>query len=405
MLLFWRIRYLDSRDKQFKDRDLLLDTDRLDPVTKAAVELCCEMERPGGGRAMLRYRHVFREEKHSGDELNKLVERHSAMNMFCVPEYFEDENGKQLTRKQMGVILTGNPNAVMLPAGTKQHDIEFMFTPKPDVDLDQIQIPKADLNALAYFRRDFRELEASSFLAEGPGTLRVAGWMPPAAQTAVSGDEITSFVMVFRRLYMLKEPGNFPKAAEAFAGALLPHPVARWVEGVAAEYQKDLNTVPDMVPIQKKGQVTFTRKRLIDVFLNTQYAHQGEESQKRQYAECLAQVDSQREVLFWLFLKSMWECSLHIRNAGVQIASFTEHYCKCHGLTPSPVEFASEYIGMGQLEKKGDREVRILREKAEELAVTLWKNAGGPEGGHVRFFDQAVAQLRAATGEPEETAP
>jgi hypothetical protein len=26
MLLFWRIRYLDTRDKAFKDRDLWLDT-------------------------------------------------------------------------------------------------------------------------------------------------------------------------------------------------------------------------------------------------------------------------------------------------------------------------------------------------------------------------------------------
>jgi len=405
VLLFWRIRYLDSRDKQFKDRDLLLDTDRLDPVTKAAVELCSEMERPGGGRAMLRYRHLFREEKHSGDELNKLVERHGGMNMFCVPEYFEDENGKELTRKQMGVILTGDPNAVMFPAGTKQHDIEFMFTPKPDVDLDQIKIPQADLNALAYFSRDFREMKASSFMAEGPGTLAGAGWIEPFVQTATSDDEIKSFVAVFRRLYMTKEPGNFLRAVKAFAQAILPHPVAKWVQGVAGEYEKGLNGVPDMVPFAPKDGVTFKRKRLIDVFLNTQYAHQGEERRESQYAECLAQVGGRQAVLFWLFLKSMWECALYIHNAGVQIASFTEQYCKCHRLTPSVVAPAAEYAGLGKLEKRRDRKARILTEKAEELARTLWKKAGHPEGGPTRFFGQALAQLRTATGEPEETAP
>jgi len=401
MLLFWRIRYLDTRDKEFKDRDLWLDTDTLDPVTKAAVELCAEMERPGGGRRMLRHRHLFRERTFSGDEMKGMVHRCGGMSMFCLPDYFEDENGKELTRKEMAVALTGDPNTVMLPAGAKQHDIDFMFAPKPDVDLGQIQVPPSDLNVLAYFRRDFREMEASGFLAEGPGTLTAANLPDPTVETAVSDDEFRSFVTIFRRLYMAKEPGNFAKAAEAFARALLPHPVARWVQGVAAEYQKQLNTVPDLVPIQAKGPVTFTRKRLIDVFLYTQYAHQGEERRERQYAECLAQVEGRRGVLFWLFATAMWQCSLQVRSAGVQIASFTEQYCKCHGFTPSTVGPASEYVGMGHLEKKGDREARILREKAEELAMTLWKNSGRPEGGPAQFFEQARAQLRAALGKDD----
>src|SRR5688572_26024005 len=38
MILFWRIRYLDTHDQEFKDRDLWLDTDDLDSLTRAAVE-------------------------------------------------------------------------------------------------------------------------------------------------------------------------------------------------------------------------------------------------------------------------------------------------------------------------------------------------------------------------------
>jgi hypothetical protein len=37
MILFWRVRYLDYQEKNFKDRDLWLDTAILDSVTKAAV--------------------------------------------------------------------------------------------------------------------------------------------------------------------------------------------------------------------------------------------------------------------------------------------------------------------------------------------------------------------------------
>ena len=39
MRLFWRIRYLDSRIGQLKYRDLWLDTDAVEPVTKAALEM------------------------------------------------------------------------------------------------------------------------------------------------------------------------------------------------------------------------------------------------------------------------------------------------------------------------------------------------------------------------------
>lgn len=403
MLLFWRIRYLDSRDKKFKDRDLWLDTDRLDPVTKAAVELCHDLQDVGHRREMLRYRDLFREEKHTGDEFLRLVERHGGMNGVTLPEYFEDENGKELTHKQMAVILTGDPNALMFPPGMKQHDAEFILAPKPDVDLGEMHIPQADLKALAYFCRDLRELRGSSFMSEGPGTISGFGSIEPMVETSVSAEETRSFVTIFRRLYMAREPGNFLKAAKAFSTAVLPHPVGKWVEGVATQYQQDLGSTPDLVPFAKKDQVTFTRKRLIDVFLYTQYAHQGEEKREQQYAECLAQVSGRRGVLLWLFLRSMFECALHMRNAGMQIAPFTEQYCKCHSVPPAAVAPAAEYAAMGHLEKRRDRKARIFREKAEQLAMTLWKNGGRPQGGPIRFFDQALAQLRAATGEPEET--
>lgn len=289
MLLVWKVRYINSRDSQFKDRNLWLDTKNLDPVKKAAVEMCCEADRSGNRRSMLRYRGLFQEEKDAA-RIVELMERHDSIESFSLYDYFEDENGKELTPNQVAAIRTGNPNTVVFPPGAKQHDIEFHLAPKPDVDLKQIQIPEVDLKVLAYFSRDFREMEASSFLSEGPGTLTGIGWVTaqPILKTAVSDDEIRSFVTIFRRLYMAKDPGNFLKASEAFARALSPHPVAKWVQGVAGEYEKKLNSVPDLLPFVPKEGSTFTRKRLIDVVINTQYAHQGKKSRERQYAECLA---------------------------------------------------------------------------------------------------------------------
>jgi len=396
MLLFWRIRYLDTRDKQFKDRDLWLETNALDSVTRVAVEATRQLRDIGAEREMLRYRHLFHESEHTPEELDALYTRHGGMDSFCIADYFEDENCKELTCKRMAVALTGDPDAVMLPAGAKKHDIDYMFAPKPAIDLRTVQVDKAGLMALAYFSRDLREMEASNFLVEGPGTISSDPGVGPVVKTAVSEDEIRSFVTLFRRLYMDKEPGNFPRAVEAFAKAVFPHPVGRWVKGIGGEYAHALCAVPNLIPFAPKAQATFTRKRLIDVFLYTQYAHQGDRKRERQYAECLAQVNQKRGLLFWVFLMSMWECALHIRHAGIRIASFTEKYCQYYGQPTSVVGRAADYIGMGELEKQCDREARVFREKAEELAMELWKQGGRPEGGPAQFLNEARERLKAA---------
>ncbi|HUW83783.1 MAG TPA: hypothetical protein VMZ31_13425 [Phycisphaerae bacterium] len=403
MLVFWRVRYLDTRDGQFKDRDLWLETNELDATTKAAVELCVELREPGGGRDILRFRQLFQEKSLSNEEMNDLVARARGMRTVFLVDYFEDEHGEEVTYERMGPVLTGDPNTVLLPRGAKQHDVDLMFAPKPAVDLTQVQVSDADLNALAHFSRDYRELNASSFLAERSERLLAAQGAEPEVATAVSDDEIRSFVTIFRRLYMCGEPGNFAKAAGAFARALGSHPLAKWVQDVEAKYQQAVNGIPHLAPFAQGGRVTFTRKCLIDAFIYTLYAHQGNKQSERDYADCLAQVNGKEPVLLWLFLQALSDCARHICYAGMQIASFTEHYCKCHGITPTAVRPAAEYADLGELEKESDREARIFEEKAKQLAEALWQSAARPEGGPERFLHQAREQLRRAMGEDGES--
>jgi len=144
MLLFWRIRYYDAREKQFKDRDLWLDTDTLDPVTKAAIEAIHDLKDNGRSREILRYRHIFREQNRSSDELSSLCERHDRMSTVFIHDYFEDETGQELTSKQMAAALTGNPDAVLLPAGAKQYDIDYFLAEKRSISVDEITLtPRA----------------------------------------------------------------------------------------------------------------------------------------------------------------------------------------------------------------------------------------------------------------------
>jgi len=402
MLLFWRIRYLDRRDRQFKDRDLWLDTKTLDPVTRAAVELCDEMERPGRGPRMLRYRHLFREKTFSGDEMDGMVHRCGGVNAFCLPDYFEDENGQELTWKQMALALTGDPNAAIFPAGMKKHDIDYVLADKRPVPIDQVSLSPENLSILGYFSRDVREILASSFLREGPGTLKRLGTVF-LLQTAVTDEEIRSFVTVFRRLYLQKEPANFLKAVAVFGEVTQGYPLAGWVKGIEGEYRRELDAKPDLAPIAGREKWSFSRKRLIDVFLYTQYAHQPDDKRTRQFEECLAEVGSSRPMLTWLFLGALWQCSLHMHNAGVMIADFYHLYCRFHKVSPSILASVSSSIpGLGMLEKKEDRQARIFREKSEELAMTIWQNSGRPQGGPTQFLLQARAQLSAALEKVDE---
>lgn len=392
MLLFWTIRYLDSRDRKFKSRNLWLNTDSLDAVSKAAVEATYDMN-DSSRRPMLRYRTLFREER--PDATLQVFS-----GGFCIPDYFEDEAGQELTHKRMAVILSGNPDAMLFPSRMKPHDVEFCIAEKPPIDLDRIALSGEELGVLGYFVRDLRELLGSALYKDGPGSL-----MGPAPgklwllKTAITDEEIRSFVTIFRRLYMKNEPANFCKAVSVFATALADHPVAKWVQAITTEYTDSLQKPPDSRPALGAQVLPFTRKLLIDVYLYTQFAHQPDEKRTREFNECLVAVGGNRPSLTWLFLNEIWKCAIEYRNAGDVIVNFYDQYCQSRNTAPGVLpSLRADHPGFGALEKKADKEARILREKAEDLAKALWEQAGRPDGGYAAWMTRALEQLKAATG-------
>src|SRR6266404_2267204 len=138
MMLFWKIRNLDHADKQFKDRCLYLNTKRLEPVERAAVDLVIQTDSSKTKRDILKYRHLFTEDKAEagyGDS-----GEHDFGKGFCLPDYFEDENGKELAPDEMAQILTGSPTARMIPSGARQHDIDFMLAEKMPIPLAEVSL-------------------------------------------------------------------------------------------------------------------------------------------------------------------------------------------------------------------------------------------------------------------------
>jgi len=406
MLLFWRIRYLDCRDKLFKNRDLWLDTNALDPVMKAALETIYALKNTNREREVLGFRHLFREMTQSEGEYIALVERHGSTRSVFLHDYFEDETGQELSRKRMAVTITGNPQADYLPPGTTKKDIDFYQAEKPPIDPDRITLSPDQLGILGYFVRDLREMMASALYKNGPGTLSRGGsrghrWV---VETAASDEEIRSFVTIFRRLYMDKEPANFAKAVAVFSEALQGHAMAKWVQGMADQHENGLNDVPSAVPFIGPGKLSFTQKRLIDAYVYTQYAHQPDEKRTRQFNECLASVNGDQSLLTYLFLTELWKCALRIRNAGVFIEQLYDRYCQTHNVVPSVLaSMRTDHPGLGALEKQEDREARVLEEKMEELAKSLWQSAGQPEGGHTLFLQSARKQLLSVLGKVEGT--
>ncbi len=390
MILYWKIRYLDRADRQFKDRNLYLNTRTLDPVTRAAVELVMENEKLHRQRGIVRYRYVFIEGKRpSGPRAPHGMDKTRA---FCLHDYFEDEAGKEITRDEMIQILTGNPAARAIPPEARQHDIELMLAERTPIPLADVSLSAEETRILGYFVRDLQEMEDSAFMKDGPGSLTSGS--RDTLQTAVSDEEIRSFVTIFRRLYMENEPANFKKAVAVFTKALGDHPFSKWVEGTAKQYETHLNATPDDRPFVAAGIRTFPTKRLIDVFLYTQYAHQPDERRQRQFGECLAQLDGNREILTWMFLTQMWKCALEISNAGNFIAEWFEHYCDHHKVSPDVLKsLRDHHAGLGTVEKEEVQRKRLFQEKVEQLAADLWEQAGRPDDGPKQFLVIAREQL------------
>lgn len=408
MLIFWRIRYFDRADKQFKDRDLFLDTATLPPAKRAAIELLAESMDNRNEREFLKFKSLFSEGRPSDLDEGRMNYADGIQSL-TLHDYYEDEKGNQITMAEIGPLLTGNPDTVLVPSGARQHDIDYMFTEKPPVPVAEVTLSTDEIRLLGYFVRDFEELRESALMKEGAGTISSGGTLPALPNgdyhfsTAVSDDEIRSFITIFRRLYMEKEPANFLKAVDLFDTALEGHPLGRWVKGVAGEYEAHLQEVPDFCERRNDMTVTFSVKRLIDIFIYTQYAHQPDERRQRQYLECLQQVGGKRNFLTWQFLTEVWKCGLKIGNAGRIIAGWFKHYCNHHGITPDVLNsLRAEHTGLGTAEKEETRKARLFREKVEELEVELWKQAGKPEGGPVQFRLIAQQQLKQALDGEEE---
>jgi hypothetical protein len=395
MMLLWKIRYLDRTDKQFKDRDLHLDLSSLDTATRSVIELLLDDD--STKRNIQRFRHLFIE----GNPLANKAHLNSfrGLSFITLRDYFEDEAGNELPQHELAPALSGNPNSVLIPPGAKQHDIDLILAGRPPIPVVGVTLNADQIRLLAYFSRDLKELWQSAFINDGPGSISGLDNLSdpncrPALETAVTDDEIRSFVTIFRRLYLGNDPASFAKAVQVFVDVIGSHPFSKWVAASADDLARHLEELPSFFRMFQKGEFSFTSKRLIDVFLYTQYAHQPDERRERQFMQCLAAVHGKREFLTWVFLVELCECSEIIHRAGIVIADWFNQYCRRHSISPDILtSLREDHRGIGSVEKAESRRLRLVREKAERLAREIWVQNDRPEGGPEQFLELARSQL------------
>ena len=305
MIVRWNVWCFSRANKDFFNRSLVLDTASLDPIARSRVEMCLEHQ-DSQDRAILKYRHLFNE----GDLPSYEGEPwHDSFKCFSILDYFEDEDGKEITPTECAQIKTGNENVVAIPPHYRPHDIALCLSdnsPLPDKPEDHIHVSQADIDTLAYFVKDVAELKGNAFYGSPPELHSVGGIY---TVSTIPVEHIVSFVTIFRRLYMQKERGNYNNACTVYARHYLNKRLTDWITAERRLYNKFLAAKARRM-IMIGGEKSFTNRVLIDTMLTVRFAHQPKDDLHPQYEACLQEAGDPPR-LEWMFYQAIHEAALY----------------------------------------------------------------------------------------------
>lgn len=397
MLLSWKIRCLNRKNRQFYDRLLRLDTESLDATTRAVIELAMDADGRYRDPTIVRLRHLFTE----AESLLTTIDQASIESFLSVSisGYFEDELGARLSENDIAKIVSGSESAIHIPSGTSKHDIELKIAEPIPLPATELPLDKNTIDDLGYFTRELREMRRSAFLSSSPARLNYGGTIVsgtgPKLQTYASDEEIRSFVTIFRRLYMENERVNFVKAVNVFTRAVRGHPYEKWATSEKKAFLRRLGESPKETWFIGVESVSFTVRQLLDGFIYSQYAHQPDRSVEENYERMLIEVGGNRDVLMCLFLRELASCSRVYLRLGRLVEQWFEYYCKTHNVWPASLSSLSEYHeGIGTAEKENSKFERLLEEKAIDLAIHLCQQAGSPISDFKAYLEKARIMIR-----------
>lgn len=398
MLLILTVSVINRTNKELAKKNLILDTEKLEPAVRAVVELIAEDPAIKLKPKILRYRHLFTAELSSSTQYveGKVV-------TVGPSDYWEDESGQRISLNEVIRIQTGNPGAIAIPRGFEDHDLELMLSESKPLPCGQRVISQKEVRLLGIFDRDIQELRESKFITNNPGTLTTVGFpslsssQPMHLETPCNDDELRSFIMIFRRLYMTSktDPANLFLIVQIITKAFGDHPYSTWIEKSYQSYKHHLDSKQQIGVFGPSFECTFTTKNLIDVFLYYHYAHQPDEKKEQEFHAYTEELSGNRELLTWLFLTEIHRLGWKMYSISSAIRPWFREFCDQNNCWPqSAISIHKSISGIGAQEKQEDRSKRMFDEKVKQLAYHLWIDSREPAGGYELFLETARNQLK-----------
>ena len=375
------INIFHREKKEFSRRVLYLDTETLEPADRHRIELC--IERDSYSREILKYRKFFTTERFSDQPFTPGRQWRTA----GILNYLEDEHGNEVSHTEAARIQTGQQDIVVIPPGYRPHDIQLVLSPNspiPEKPLEYLKLKQDDVDSLALFDRDANELIRSQFYKTHPilHDDEHGMWIE-----SISTESIRSFVTIFRRLYMAKEPGNYLKACQTYSRHFLNKRLTTWIDAEVGVYKATLDSKTSFCGSSE--EYSFTNKRLIDVFVYTKFAHQPSKERNKQFNECLREVGNPAK-LEWIFYMALLLASARYRSALSVIDNELKTYLKLGGIQPtfdySPF---ADMGGRGQQLTEAEQHQRALIDRAQKLGHELWREAGSPQNELPHYIRRA----------------
>ena len=380
---------LRSDQKCFFRQNLHLDTATLEPVARSRVELCM-VQRHCSDRAILKYRYLFREEGplSGGDGFPD-----ASIYFFAVEDYFEDDDGKEISLTEAIRIREGNDNIIVIPPHFRSHDIALHLSdnsPIPENPQEHVNLSQAEVDSLAYFVKDVAELKGNAF-HRTPPTFTSQG--DTCSISTVGVEHIVAYLMIFRRLFMQGESGNYNKACATYARRFLNKRLTNWITAERRLYNKYL-TAKARPGIIAGNPLSFTNQALIDVLLTIRFAHQPKDDLRKKYELFLREARNEKR-LEWMFYRVVSEASLFYLRAYGIISNELQWYLNATGKSAT-FDFAPFLNEMGRGEQLTAEQAReqAIRNQAAILGKELWEKAGEPDGRLERFVKEAEDTLR-----------
>ncbi len=408
----WKVQQVNRLTREKTSTWLILDTSQFDSVTRYQLELASE-SRPQN----LPFIKSFREKFQNWDcDTNRLAQGGNCRSVnldfrSLNHPYYEDEGHKELTLREYLSITapdaymkteTGDElpvdDSVMLDSGDlgrylfKDHVI-------PDDYPACMTFSAEEFHTLDCFCKDIAELFNNRLYQNPPRLFGSSSNGVKSVQT-IGIEYIQAYVMVFRRIFLPSEPGNFKNACEVFTSKYFNRKVNDFISNWLCRYNAYLEQKPTFAP----NNYDFTTNDLINLFLNSRFAHnailaqQGRKVYKEQYFTHLGKIPNKDEAhLEFLFYYTILACSSYYQSAAQLIIDEFDRWCQATGTTRSRPLLNSP-CGHGSAIPLSNFNVNLFDAKANELAYALWKEQGSPSNiedfkVHEHFVLQARTEL------------